>query len=248
MLNYKIINPELNETKVFLHGFLESLSMWRTLDLENMPFRSVLIDLPGHGNSNLIQQEINLGKPSIVDCASSALNTLNALNIENYDLIGHSLGGYVAIELHKLKESKRKLCLLNSNFWEDDEAKKLDRNRVIDVVKQNKKFFINEAIPNLFLEEFRFLKFVKELLIEAQEIKSDSIIYYSKAMRDRFSNEKYILENKNLTFILQGERDKIVPKEKTLSYKDLNIKIIENAGHMSHLEKTNEIHDFLKIF
>ena len=37
---------------VFLHGFLESSSMWESLPLDDLPIQQIKIDLPGHGKSS----------------------------------------------------------------------------------------------------------------------------------------------------------------------------------------------------
>lgn len=246
-INYKIINPNQKRTVVFLHGFLESLTMWRNLPLEEMPFRSVLIDLPGHGKSTLTDLQKKENK--LEKIALQIKHFLENLGIHEYDIIGHSLGGYVAIEMHKLKNDKfQKIVLMHSNFWDDDEQKKSDRNRVIQVVKSNKSFFIKEAIPNLFLEEVRNSDFVRELIDEALLIKENSIIFYSEAMRDRLSNENHFSVNNENFFIIQGERDKIVPKEKMNNYHILNYHEINNAGHMGHFENQKDIEKFLRIF
>jgi pimeloyl-ACP methyl ester carboxylesterase len=246
-LNYQIINPKQERTVVFLHGFLESLSMWRLLDLESMPFRSILIDLPGHGNSELVVESKQ--EERIVLIAKKINSFLFELGIKTFDIVGHSLGGYIAIELHKqIQNNKNKIVLLHSNFWEDEFQKKEDRNRVIEVVRKNKSFFIKEAIPNLFLEDFKNSEFVKELIKEALLIDALSIIYYSEAMRDRLSNESYFSENLTSFFVVQGENDKIVPKEKMKSFPIINFTEIKNAGHMGHFENQKDIEKFLRIF
>jgi pimeloyl-ACP methyl ester carboxylesterase len=246
-INYKIINPNQKRTVVFLHGFLESLTMWRNLPLEEMPFRSVLIDLPGHGKSSLIQLQKDENK--LEKIALEIKHFIENLGIHDYDIIGHSLGGYVAIEMHKLKnDTLQKIVLMHSNFWDDDEQKKLDRNRVIQVVKTNKSFFIKEAIPNLFLEDIRNTDFVEELIDEALLIEDKSIIFYSEAMRDRFSNENHFSDNNENFFIVQGEKDKIVPKEKMNIFHITNYHEISNAGHMGHFENQKDIEKFLSFF
>jgi pimeloyl-ACP methyl ester carboxylesterase len=246
-INYKIINPNQKRTVVYLHGFLESLTMWRNLPLEEMPFRSILIDLPGHGKSAL--NEIPKDDNKLEKIALLLKHFLENLGIHEYDIIGHSLGGYVAIEMHKLNNDKlQKIVLMHSNFWEDDEQKKSDRNRVIQVVKSNKSFFIKEAIPNLFLEEVRTTDFVQELIKEALLIDKTSIIFYSEAMRDRLSNEKHFVDHNKNFHIVQGEMDKIVPKEKMNMYQIINYHEINNAGHMGHFENQKEIANFLRKF
>ncbi|MES2588458.1 MAG: alpha/beta fold hydrolase [Bacteroidota bacterium] len=245
MLHYKIINPEKNQrTVVFLHGFLESSTMWEILNLSQFNFRAILIDLPGHGNSKL-----EIENPTIIEISREVQKTLNDLSVTDFDIIGHSLGGYVAIELHKLTNSKGKVCLFHSNFWEDEEQKKLDRNRVIEIVKQNKDFFIKEAIPNLFLEGFQKSDFVANLVQEALKIQVQAIVFHTIAMRDRLSNENYVLNNKHNFLIVQGQVDKIVPYEKMKKHlKTLNIRLVKSAGHMGHIENTKEIIKFLKEF
>jgi pimeloyl-ACP methyl ester carboxylesterase len=245
MLHHKIINSHIKQrTVVFLHGFLESSTMWEILDLSQFNFCSILIDLPGHGKSNL---EIEI--PSIIEIAKSVKSTLVKLGIIEYDIIGHSLGGYVAIELHKLNNSKGKICLMHSNFWEDDENKKQDRNRVIEIVKTQKDFFIKEAIPNLFLEKFRRTPFIENLIQEALRINQEAIIFHTIAMRDRESNCDYIIQNSAKVFIIQGREDKIVLAGKMAKYnKSLKIQLIESAGHMGHFEQTHKIQKTLKIF
>ena len=62
-LNYSIFGN--GYPVVFLHGFLESNSMWDYLSLENLNVQCVLIELPGHGKS--ILQDPN-DVPSIGIC------------------------------------------------------------------------------------------------------------------------------------------------------------------------------------
>ena len=245
MLHHIIINSHIKKrTVVFLHGFLESSTMWEILDLSQFDFCSVLIDLPGHGKSNL---EIEI--PSIIEIAKTVKSTLLQLGKIDFDIIGHSLGGYVAIELHKLNNSKGKICLLHSNFWEDDENKKQDRNRVIEIVTSQKDFFIKEAIPNLFLEKHRKTLFVENLIQEALKINKETIIFHTIAMRDRKSNSDYIINNSEKVLIIQGWEDKIVLVDKMAEHnKNLNIQLIEAAGHMGHFEQRHKIEKTLKIF
>lgn len=233
MFNYQIIGE--GKPVVFLHGFLESSSMWEVFDLSNAPFQSVLIDLPGHGDSPLSKEY-----ESLLDIAEDLILFLEERSIQHYDLVGHSLGGYIAIEMHKLLQSKNKLVLFHSNFWEDDMQKKSDRNRVIEIVKKQKDFFVKEAIPNLFLPQFHESAFVQNLVSEALKITKESIILYSSLMRDRSSNEAYVQNLKDNLLFLQGVNDHIVPKEIIQSFENQFTLIYTEAGHMGHIEASVE--------
>ncbi len=106
---------------VFIHGFLESSTMWDVLPLKLINHRCVFIDLPGHGKSAL---ENTPEDPSICWMADQVISTLEELGINSFSIVGHSMGGYVALEVKRLIPGCRKVVLLNSNFWDDGEQKK----------------------------------------------------------------------------------------------------------------------------
>jgi pimeloyl-ACP methyl ester carboxylesterase len=234
MFNFKIIGK--GKPVLFIHGFLESLTMWEVFDMNKFPFQSILIDLPGHGKSDFNNDFI-----SISDLALKLHDFLQKRGFETFDIVGHSLGGYVAIELHKLLLVKGKLVLFHSTFLRDTEEKKVNRNRVIEAVKQNKHQFLLEAIPNLFLPAFRTSPFVEKLILEAKEISKQTIIKFSELMRDRYSNEAYIFETSKHITVFQGELDPIIEASSLVKFKEIIQLIqIKNAGHMGHFEQTNE--------
>lgn len=241
MLNYKRIG--VGQPVVFLHGFLESSTMWDYFDLENAPFESILIDLPGHGKSRLSND-----CSSIAEVADLVIDVLKTIGVQEFDVVGHSLGGYVAIEIHKKLNSPKKLVLFHSNFWEDDAEKKANRNRVIKVVKENKTFFIQEAIPNLFLEEFRQTQAVQRLVEEAKTISAKAIVLYSEMMRDRPNHTAYILTNQQQVYVIQGKLDAIIPCTSIMTYEEdlSHLYLIEACGHMGYIEQTNQSFSILK--
>ncbi len=228
---------------VFLHGFLESSSMWSYLSV-GKGIQQILIDLPGHGKSELKSENI-----SMVSVANDVLNLLNELKLKEYHLVGHSMGGYVGLELKKVDARCNKLILLHSNFWQDSSEKKIDRLRVAKIVRKNKKLFIYEAIPNLFLHPQKNDSEVRNLIEEAIQIDAEVIAKYSIAMSDRNDNTLFIQENKEDVLIVQGAEDAIVSCQKM---KDLTSVIgvqiveIDNCGHMGHIEKSKKINSILK--
>lgn len=244
MLNQEIIGE--GKVIVFLHGFLESLEMWKSLNLKRFHFQSILIDLPGHGKSELLTDEI-----SILAMAEEVEKTLTALNLEAAAIVGHSMGGYVALEMAKRNPKIEKVVLLNSSFWEDSEKKKSDRNRVIEVVKKNKNRFISEAIPGLFADPEKYTDFIQNLIHSAQEISHEAVIYATSAMRDR-PNSLAIAEKlgSNLK-IIQGEQDQVIPMSEMIEKcKKLkaDLSILSEAAHMSHVESTGDLELILMDF
>ncbi len=233
------------KTIVLLHGFLESHKMWEPLRLDTH-FRIIAIDLPGHGQSKHAPTIENMKQIALV-----VLRTLEENDILEFDLIGHSLGGYVALELFESMKQKGKLILLNSNYWQDDEKKQADRLRVANLALKNKKLFIREAIPGLFSRPEKHQLAIETLIQEAFEIPAEHIASSAIAMRNRQDKLKIMLENSEKISILQGETDKLCPLERIeidVAWSGIPITIIPNAGHMSHLENTKRVRtELLKI-
>ena len=234
-LHYKILGE--GKPLLFLHGFLEDHSIWNSVYpfFIEKKFQIILVDLPCHGLSRF-----NGVGCSMSDMASAldSLLTVNKINCPH--VFGHSMGGYVGLELMRIR--KINLTLVHSNFWEDSEVKKKDRNRVIDVVKKNKNLFLSESIPNLFAEENRKKceSVIISLIKKSTEIPANEIIATTIGIRDR--KPSYDLMNQQVISLIQGTSDSEIPQAILESEcKKLNktpiIYLIENCGHMSIWEQ-----------
>lgn len=241
MLHYRSFGE--GKTLVFLHGFLESSTMWDYLPLKELSVRCILVDLPGHGQSPL-NDSVEI--PSIRFMADEVLRVLNTLQVNEFTLVGHSLGAYVGLELAQLTPCQ-KLIFLNSNCWSDDEQKRRDRLRVADLVYIVKKHFIREAIPGLFGRPADFQKEIKGLIEEANHMSSDAIAYAALAMRERIDYTEEVLTNPLKYVFIHGELDTLISSEQLKSrLPGIHIHFLTNAGHMSHMESSEEVFDLLK--
>ncbi len=242
MLHYTVEGE--GKLVVFLHGFLESSTMWKQLNLNQWNAKKVFIDLPGHGKS----KEIDSDSPSIAFMTNKVNEIVASFSENEVYVIGHSMGGYVAIELAKINPQVEKVILLNSNFWSDSEDKKRDRNRVVEIIKQAKDKFIQEAIPNLFSYPENYQDIINDIIHEAKTFSVEGIEYATKAMRDRVDNSSWVQENPSRVIVIQGELDKTAPltimQEKLPQHSMMYL--IKNAGHMTHIESSNEILEILK--
>jgi len=82
---------------VILHGLLGSLDNFRSVSLHlERHFTVLRMDLPAHGNSPSLP-ELNLRT-----MGQAVIDTLHAENITELHLLGHSLGGKVALEVASL--------------------------------------------------------------------------------------------------------------------------------------------------
>lgn len=80
---------------VFLHYFGGSSNSWSKVIAElSHTFRCIAIDLPGFGNSQGESKKLSVG-----DCAKEVAQLIRALALKRYLLIGHSMGGKIALYL-----------------------------------------------------------------------------------------------------------------------------------------------------
>lgn len=82
-------------TLVILHGLFGSLDNFQSVAIQLEPHFTVLrLDLPAHGRSATTEDGL-----SFTDMANAVMMTLKARGIERFFLLGHSLGGKVAMTL-----------------------------------------------------------------------------------------------------------------------------------------------------
>lgn len=80
---------------VFLHGIGSSAAAWSPVaaGLQELGHRTIAVDLPGHGDSSKSR-----GDYSLSELASVQRDLLDALEIPRVILVGHSLGGGIALQ------------------------------------------------------------------------------------------------------------------------------------------------------
>ena len=239
-LNFRIIGAE-GSTILFIHGFLENTTMWDKLTTDFSDFRVVLVDLPGHGSSP------DVPNYSLAELAETIWNSAALEGCPLQAVVGHSLGGYVALALAKLGFEKNapidKVVLLNSHPWADSETKKEDRNTVARLVKQDKDSFLRQAIPALFLKDANLNSIIQQYISDAQMMSSDAIIAATYAMRDRPDQTAIMKKMGEGLTVIQGEQDHLIPANEMEHFclsNGNNYHLIKNAGHMCHEEKPQE--------
>jgi pimeloyl-ACP methyl ester carboxylesterase len=231
---------------VFLHGFLENRSMWNEVVSKLTGVRTIQIDLPGHGDSPISEGE------TMLSMAEKVEEVLTFEKIKNPIVIGHSMGGYVGLELIHLIKLKQ-LVLFHSNFWEDTPEKKHNRDRVIKIVDQNKELFIREAIPGLFNPKYKsqYQNEIQEIIAESMLMSKQDIIKTSLALRDRKDHSETIEKHAKSITIVHGLEDPLIPNElfniyfETLNQQPSIIRL-KACGHMGHVEMKTKVIEIFK--
>jgi len=180
---------------------------------------------------------------------------MDNLRLKKYVLIGHSMGGYVAMAFADLFPDHLKgLCLYHSTAYADSEEKKKDRLRAIDVVKSNKTLYTNNTIRNLFAS--KNLKYLKEEVAFAASIAKQTnkqgIIAALHGMRDRPGRDIILGLVEYPIMMVIGEQDNVLPYAQLLEQSQLikhkHILYLEHDGHFGFLESPKQSNKALRRF
>lgn len=234
---------------VLLHGFLENSTMWDYFIADfSKKYRIITIDLLGHGNTEPLGYV-----HSMEDNADVVHAVLSELKIRKAVLVGHSMGGYVALAFAELyADNVKGMVLLNSTSRADSDKRKTNRDRAIKAVKQNYTNFVRLSIANLFSENNRerLASEIESVKIEALKTPLQGIVASLEGMKIRKDREVILHFAQYPILLVLGKNDPV------LNYEE-SIEQIENTevkpltfpdGHMSHIENREELNKNLLAF
>lgn len=236
---------------VLLHGFLENKTMWdKYITTFSKNHRVIAIDLLGHGDTECC------GYVHVMeDQADMIFAVLIYLRIRKIVLVGHSMGGYVALAFAELYPDYIKgLFLLNSSSRADSDERKTNRDRAIVAVKQNYTNFVRLSITNLFSEDNRELlaKEIEKVKRQALKTPLQGIIAALEGMKIRNDREVLLHFAPYPIQLVLGKKDGVLNYEENIDQIE-GTKVVLTTfadGHMSHIENEKELKkvlaDFLK--
>ncbi|MDP3437554.1 MAG: alpha/beta hydrolase [Bacteroidales bacterium] len=237
---------------VLLHGYLETLYIWENLtSLLSKKMRVISIDIPGHGLSG--SREVN----TMEFCADVVNSLLENLKIEKASILGHSMGGYVALEaVKKYPQRFSSLIMMHSSPFADSPEKIDERKREILLIRQNKLLNIAKlSVPKMFAKQNVSKKEEKIFeIIEVAEIHDpEGVVAVVEGMMQRVDNTEFLKTTQTPVLYIFGKYDNYIPQEAALAFleglKEPHYLMLENSGHIGFEEETqlclDKIVDFL---
>ena len=246
MINYIDVNPHASQTLVFIHGNSHSLKTFKGQIISSLfkDYRMLFIDLPGHGDSE------RLPKYSLTIIADILVSFLKKLELQNIILIGHSLGGHVAINMLESLTPKAIFLYgtppLNNPFVSESFLANAN------AVALHKNIPDDEEIYTL-MTEMKYDDF--SMLDHFNDFRKTDTKFRTEILEDVI-NSQHLNEIKIIdTFvgqvsILLARQDSLINNsyiENLLSFKKIDTVVIE-AGHSPHVEAPLEFNTILLKF
>ncbi|MEK0083558.1 acetoin dehydrogenase dihydrolipoyllysine-residue acetyltransferase subunit [Benzoatithermus flavus] len=231
---------------VFVHGFGGDLNNW----LFNQPaiaekHTTYAVDLPGHGGSS---KEVGAG--TVQAMSEALLGFLAALGVHRAHLVGHSMGGAVALNLalHHPEHVASATLICSAGLGPDISMDYIDgfiaanRRKKMEPVLQ-----MLVANPDLVTGEM-----IEDVL---KYKRLDGVEQALKIMREAlFPNGRQALVLKGQVDgvrhpvqVIWGAEDRVVPVAHAEGLPaNVKVTILEGAGHLAHMEKAQEVNALIE--
>ena len=237
---------------VLLHGFLEDQTMWKSIaDFWTVEKQSIItVDLPGFGLTP------TWGYVQSMEQMAMVVNAVcEQEQIKLVDLIGHSMGGYVALAFAELYAPMVKsICLLHSTALPDSQERKLIRDKVIATIKETPSVYTRMFFEGLFTPENRprFQSEIVQMRKAIDGVTPKAMVNALLGMRNRKERLSFLKSAPFKVAFVIGRHDVSVPCESLLYQVDqvsgCAHLLLEHSAHMGQLEQQHETFLFLKKF
>lgn len=241
MLNYQIENRNSNKWLVFVHGIGGSTRTWKKQIHEFKDYNLLLLDLPGHGGSQLQNFIVN-----IKNVNKAIKETLDSLHITKADFIAMSLGSLVMANfaviypeyIHSLVLGGAVLSIVGGYKYLT-----LAANALKNILPYRVMFntFACIMLPKKNHATSRKI-FIRESIKMRKDQFCDWISYLTQATHPQALLERLKQLRLNICFI-SGDEDACFIKgtvQVAKYLKNSSLHIIEKCGHVCSIEKAEE--------
>jgi pimeloyl-ACP methyl ester carboxylesterase len=229
---------------VLLHGFPLDHHVWdEVVSLLENTFDVILPDLRGFGESTTVDTPYSMD-----DYASDVVDLLDQLGIRKAALVGHSMGGYVALAFVRLyPERISGLGLVSSQVLADAPERKEGRHKSAAEVAANGIGSVVEAMTPKFTSDEGLQAYARSAM-ERQA--PAAYIGALKAMAERMDSSPLLSSFNFPVVIVHGGADSLIPIDRAQEVKSAlpqaHLVEIPGAGHMPMMEAKEKTAEALK--
>ncbi|MCK5726094.1 MAG: alpha/beta fold hydrolase [Thiotrichaceae bacterium] len=249
MLNYRQLGETNNKPPIiFLHGLLGELQNWNTQAKRlAMSYHVINIDLRNHGASP------HLVGMSYALMANDLLKLLDALALDKVTLVGHSMGGKVAM------------------YFALHYPQRLDQLVIVDIAPTHYPLWhskIFTALLSLSLKHIHSRQQADELLAQSisnaferafllKNLSRNADGYYWKSNLQEIASQylniaafpQLALRYHQAAWFIKGADSNYITEENQSFidhyFPQANVQVIDGAGHLPHVQQADSFHQLL---
>ena len=236
---------------LLLHGFGGDLDNWMfNLDSLAEKHRVLALDLPGHGQS--VKTNVD---PSLSGMATFVRKFLDGLSVSSVHVVGHSMGGAIAMQLASdSPETVKSLGLICSAGLGPD----INSDYLRGFVEAQSQQELKLVLQQLFADESLVnLQLVNDLLnykrIDGVEATLNALSETLISAGEQTFLTDNIVASGIPVLVIWGKQDRIIPVSHAQNYSAaggscVEVEIFDSAGHMVQMEKAYDVNRSLLNF
>lgn len=237
---------------VLLHGYCGSSAYWE----ETLPHLEgsgmyIVPDLRGHGLSGTPTGTIY----AMEDFAADVIRLLDVLGERQAVILGHSLGGYIALACaENYPERLRGFGLIHSTPLPDTDEARAGRDRTAGkLLAEGAASVVNDLVPRLFAaaNRQRMADRVARAAAIGRGVSPAGAAAAALGMKARPDRSAVIRNAAVPVLLVAGSDDAVVPPERTfIDAAGPNVRrvLLEGCGHMSMMEAPAELAEAIAAF
>jgi len=247
-IRYLGIGGDEGPPLVFIHGFGGDLNTWMFVQPTlAQRHRTVALDLPGHGGSDK-----TLPAGDVASLAAAVSGALEALRIDRAHLVGHSMGGAIALHLAAHHPGLAKSVTLIAPAGLGPE---INAGFIAGFVQAQRRREAIEALHQLVYDPALVSRAMVEDVLRYKRLDGvtaalDAIVaaWFADG-RQRVALSADLGALSMPAQIVWGREDRIIPvaHAEALAGK-LPVHILDNTGHLPHMEKAAEVSRLIERF
>ena len=252
MLFYKIEGTE-GTWLTIIHGLFGSLDNWQTLARHwSKSYKVLSIDVRNHGRSPHHESM------SYDEMIEDILEIFKFLKIENSVILGHSMGGKIAMHLAAKQPNKVQKLIIGDVApfaYEPKHSDIFDILSSIHFEKYDNRKDIEQYILSKMPNDFATAQFILKNIKRNDSSMNFEFKFNLNVLKLSYQNIiSYVPTigfDKKVLF-LAGEKSDYITSSTTIHLFDLypnaEIEIIKNAGHWIHAENPTEVYEKVNAF
>jgi pyruvate dehydrogenase E2 component (dihydrolipoamide acetyltransferase) len=233
------------KTVILIHGFGGDLDNWLfNIDALAEDATVYALDLPGHG-----QSVKTIAEPTAAGVAKTVLAFAAALGLDQLHLIGHSLGGAVAIEAARQGGKKiRSLALIAPAGL----GPEINAGYISGFVGAASRRDMKPVVEMLFADPSKVTRQLVEDLLKYKRLDGVEAALgalANGAFKDGHQQALLADELEKLglpVLVVWGAEDRVLPAAQAAEAKGAKTEVIPGAGHMVQMEAAAKVNALLK--
>jgi pyruvate dehydrogenase E2 component (dihydrolipoamide acetyltransferase) len=230
---------------VFIHGFGGDLNNWMfTQPALAAEHKTYSLDLPGHGESGK-----DVGTGDLETLAQAVVDFLDALDIPKAHLVGHSLGGAVALQtaLHHPARVASLSLLCPAGLGSE-----IDTGFIDGFIGADRRKQLQPVLEKLFVDPSLVSRDMMDDLLKAKRIDGATAALtaiaganfadgrQTRVLADRLDSVGVPVQ------VIWGAEDRIIPNRQAEGLpREVQVHVLPKAGHMPHMESAAEVNRLL---